>query len=452
MSQEEYMRKIAVLLTIVSLILVACGSSDDSEDKPGLSSANTRQRATGEVLQYTSQPEDEPVSNSINLPDTLIYTTANGLFRWDFENGDSPEQIAADVDPSNISWAPDGSFFIYGEYQGNTLMGVRYEIDSNERTELIPIQETRFGGRPDSWSIWNWSPDSKWFMLQGDGFNRPSQLVRADGTRPAIEVEGEFFPQLLWTADDQAIVYSFAPPTSSVREPTDLNLLTLYDLETGESQDIIDDIDVEPINNTTNSEEQSLLLREALETAGFSLVEPAYYLGSVAPSEYTISYPEDYYSMGRYDTPTYCDDWSIIQNDPDSGDTTVIYEAPDANTLSGLVQLGDNSLIFLKFYYPDCEFGPPVAELLRLMPDGTIELISNELASAADSDEFRGFWSGTSRFRVSPDKSHVLWLALDEYGLERTLNVTDLENMTSRPLTVNGEPLVDVVSMFWVAV
>ncbi|MCI0709758.1 MAG: hypothetical protein L0154_06300 [Chloroflexi bacterium] len=276
-------------------------------------------------------------------------------------------------------------------------------------------------------------------------------MVATDGSKQAISLGTNSFPSVLWASDGQAFSYTTGIFSSEVTDPH-IETVTLYNLETGESRDLTEDIDLDAINEAADVA-RILLLFEKIEEAGFSVVRPEYFslVENRTLPEYAVRYPEALYNPQDFNAPpTYCYEWAIEHNIPENGDSIVIYEASDTNNLSEPVKLDDNSLIFLKFYFPNCEFGTPVGELLRLMPDGTLELISNELASAADSDEFRRFWSGQTRFHVSPDLKHVLWLSFDKYGLERTLNVTDLETMTSRTVDVNGEPLMDVVNMFWV--
>lgn len=443
------MRKFAMLFIMISLVIYACDSPEKDGVEPRLQAPNDRR--TSESLSNVSvEAQDTTVSESVNLPDTLIYTTYNALYRWDFEESASPVEIASDIDPTNISWSPDNSFFIYGEHRGDTELLIRYDIASAEQTELLDLERSQFGGLRASWDAENWSPDGQWFVLYDFGPNQEVRLVAADGSKRAISLGTNSFPSVLWTADGQAFSYTTGIFSPEVTDPQ-IEEVMLHHLETGGSRDFTEDIDLDAINEVTDAA-RILLLIEAIEEAGFSVVRPEYFslVENQTLPEYSVRYPEAIYTQDFNAAPTYCYDWAIEQNNPDNGDTIVVYETSDTNNLSAPVKLADNSLIFLKFYFPDCEFGTPVGELLRLMPDGTLELISNELASAADSDEFRGFWSGQTRYRVSPDLSHVLWLSFDKYGLERTLNVTDLETMTSRTVDVNGEPLMDVVTMFWV--
>ena len=432
------MRKILVLLVALSLTITACDALESDEKK------------SGNEHPAPASDENETASEPFDLPDTLIYTAHNGLFRWDFEENDQPELIASDIDFNNISWSPDKSFFIYGVSQGNRLMGMRYDIDSGESIEVAVLVENLLDREINPWGIRNWSPDGSWFLLDGPGFDHPSMLISSDLSQQPIALENNFFPQVVFTEDNQAIAFGISSTFGVEPGAPELGFLEVYDLQNGEKEELSDILDSKAFDDLRDFQHAYVVLYDELRDAGYRLMDYPYTLQTFAPPEYYVTWPETFMQPGFNSPPIFCNDWKIDHYDETTENSETIYETSDTSHLSEPVSLEDGSLIFVRFYYPNCEFGTPVAELLRMMSDGTIEVISNKLASAADNDEFGGTFPGAYRFAVSPDMTYVFWMSFDRYGLERTLNVTDLETMTSRVVTIEGEPLMDIVRMFWI--
>lgn len=436
--------KVAMLAIMTSFVLLACSMSDDNSENQPVES--------GEVMSSQSQ-------SAVNLRNTLIYTTLDGrLYRWDFEENSGPTEIADGIDPQTLAWSPDRSVMIYGKYEQDTVIVMSYDVASNTSTELITIGLSYVNGRANPWYVWNWSPDGEWFVLSTLFSMEQSLvsigLVSIDGSQHSIAIQGPN-PRVLWTNDGRAVVYyqefSAGPVPGQEVPPLWLaGSFFVYDLTTGAREDITDQIDMETLNSMVDLEQRRTALYDMIRAAEAPIVGPEIIFENDLVKDYHIPRPETFLSEPEFRAvPTFCHEWTIEHIDPDTGDSTVIYEAPDANYLSTSVQLADDSLLFLKFSFPDCEFGAPVGELVRLMPDGTLQVIADELASAADNDQIGGLWYAEERFRVSPDLSHVIWMSFDKWGLESTLNITDLETMASQVIAVNGEPLKDVMNMYW---
>ncbi len=143
-----------MLFVMISLVISACNSPEKDNDEPRLQAPNDR-RTSESQSDVSVEAQDITVSEITSLPDTLIYTTYNALYRWDFEKTNSPVEIATDIDPNNISWSPDNLFFIYGEHQGDTELLIRYDLASAQQIELLDLQRSQFGGLRASWNAEN---------------------------------------------------------------------------------------------------------------------------------------------------------------------------------------------------------------------------------------------------------------------------------------------------------
>ncbi len=472
--------KLLSVILLISLFVAACGGDDADTNSGGQSLEGARE----ENIQPTDTPapteetavvevtEDEAttvpqITNQWDLEDIVVYTTDRTLYVWDFAQHEAPQAIAYDVDESNVSYVPAKNSLLFGAWDDSHFWVNLLSLETYEVQSLIDIGRSFAPGREVGWYVQSWSPDGNWFVMSSWDFDLPLGIVAADGSGYLIRLEDNIFNSM-WTTDNELILAVNDPTTMGYSEiPTIPKLQEIVKLDpaTDGRVDITDQIDIEHINSATDYSDQFNFFYQELADSG---IEMPYALRSTSEDEeeepedfYFIKMPEGLYeNFGPNSTPVYCREWQIVKWNPANGSPygddadmrfgEILYLDEEAAILSNLKTLSDGSVVFLRIYYPNCDYGTPMGELIHLKPDGDMTIISDKLAHAGDSSAFQGWLRGsTSRFVVAPDETHVLWLESDGIGLNNTLYLTDLASLKTEPLKVDGQLIEGIVSLFW---
>lgn len=401
------MKRLGLLLIIMLLILAACGQEKEASVE---SSNSSPRRADAE--QNTNQSADTTPAMDLwaNVTDDLAFVQGQALYVQRAAQAE-PQQIAAAIFPPTLALTPDTQFIVY-----NAIVSVRSRYLTVANVETLETRQV-YRSTGDFSFFGGVSSDGQWATI----FNFPSMyVVSIDGlTTHRIASIQNFGVTPFWLEDNTLlVVIQQNGVTQEVRR---------FDPVTGEDISITDQAATNigeaalPIGTGIAafmtfqgviSQELGVNLQGAIDPNAEDL-EPA--INLVGPP------------VNTQGTPELCGTWQITREDPmSSAEPDELLSIRDTVFLTNNLTLEDGSLVFVRWYFEDCNSSMMQAALMKLSPDGETTVLTDAI-DPGTSPNLGFFFADTGpRVTYTSDGRYAVWIGggLDEG--ESSINITEL--------------------------
>ncbi len=415
------LRLIGLFLVLV-LAMVACGGDDDeaSLSSGSSDSARSNNAQTGSETQETNVSDLtgwnlEPIEG---LEDDLVFVQGRTLYMTHFD-GDEPTMIAEEIFPPTLGISPDGTSITYNDLLSRTDRFMTLaSLETLESVQLVDSQGD-FGG------FGAWSPNGEWAFV----FSFPRFFVaKVDGTQ-TYSMESFQNQNLItfWLTDNTVLLIV-------QNNNTNVNFVRRFDPEADEDIEITEDNQQALIEAWNAASAFRAPLDDGLhfqQLVAELLGEPLVFavdLEAENPPAINVIGPPPPAPGGGGGAPQLCVDWEIQRQEIALGvDPETVYVARDTLFISNLSVLDDGTLIFLRWYFPECGQRNHVANVMRITPDGTAEVLADAVDPSTSQNY--GFFFGDvgAHLSVSTDGQFAVWIGGGLDAGETTLNLINLE-------------------------
>lgn len=432
----KFYRSLWVIGLAVTMIISACGGSDD--ETRGLESARENQTNTPSAI--VENTEDTDAVTSSTPTGVMIILSQEILYRWDL-GAESPEVIATDVSEDNMVLSPASDSVFYVVREDGAAVLYRADAQTGETERIYELGRLRFRTELQ-WQMGNWSPNHDWVILTSFDFGTGPTLISTAGTADAV-VLSQNFVNTLWLDDGRIVIYEqnfqgFDENTDPGAFPPIVSL-TIIDPESGERLEPEWVSDLEEINSF---EAFLATLAENNMNVTFSTPDEVASL----PGRAQIDFGDGGFFSGGGE---FCFPLSISQIGANE-QREIIHERDDVFTFLDLHEVGDGSLIFGQIRYPNCTLGTPTGELIHLQPGQEPEILTDQLTSQLDQNGFNDrFFDVNQRLTVSPDTQHVAWIQTTPRGDQSSLVIWNVASNEITPVSFDI-PEFRPRRIFWV--
>lgn len=419
--------KLVLFLVVMILMVSACGGDDDPQVEGSTSNNNENSSESNAEDQNISNPitntDDQDAVGFEALDDTddwLLYVEGTTLYLTRF-NGDDPTFIAEYVHPPTVTIAPGASQFSFTAGERRRSLSLVDVETANVDATLRVSSEYGFMGP--------WSPDGEWMMV----FNFPSAyLARTDGSESyrVGGVQNTGFANF-WLADNTLLTIE-TPNNTGVADVKHIDPATGDEFEIEESveQDII------LAFNNQQDLEGVIAFQETVSTGlGVDLSAP-FVLDPEATPIININAPP----ANAQGVPDRCGTFEIQERplDLDAQPTTLL-SVEGTVFITNQTRLNDGTVLFVRWYFENCDSADMRAAIMRVDPDGNVDVITDEVDPGTSPNLSFFFGDTGNRMSVSSDQNYIVWSG---GGLEAgvaTLNVTHLGTLETTVLIRNEQ-------------
>lgn len=406
-SKQRHMHTVFLLL-LAMLGLVACGGEDDDANTQAVISdsenADSTERAVAEVV---------PLSESLlKFEGRIAVVRGTTLLVHDLSNTTTVE-LFEDVHPQTIRWITLGQDRVF--FNAGSARNRLYEIvavgDTLQVAEVVRV--------PSEFSFpISLSPDGNWVIVAGF----PStQLGRTDGSNERYTlVDQAEFGFTLWLEDNRVLVLTTNDGNTFVGE-----VVNPTDRTQNEDIDASTVVDIIELTLNSNIPADVLTLNELTQTNfGVGLAYVPATLEQVG-TDFAVNGPAALNGAAFTGDVPLCEPWDLQRVQPD-GTVETLLNMTDTLFLVNPYQLEDGTVFVEHWYLEDCEVDQRFVDLLRITPDGEVDVIipnmnpSQGIAYAS--------WLGrvANRTQLSPDGTAIAWLGGDIADGYTTVNIHDI--------------------------
>lgn len=433
---------------IVSVMVVSgltgCGSTSSDSEKIGLESARDSNSRPVNTTAEDVGAADEMTAEQLNLEDTLVYTTELGLYLWDLDQTE-PEKIDLRVDPNRVYIDPLQDYLVVGSADDSSFQLYKIDVATHQSTAIVQLSNFSFFPR---WSIQSWSPDGEWILINAANVGAPLGFVKVDGSlESAIKIADDWRPTY-WTTDNKLVLIETEDQFRTAEHRfLQIEGIKLLEPASDEIEDLTTQIDLDFLNGAQDRNEQYDRLVDTLDEFDIRF--------AVAPSETSSTRVAIQRANPESETNLYCSTWRIGEWAASQGfadePTRILHEFENTALLTQFNQLVDGSVLFIRGWYPDCQYGTPKGELIHMQTDGTYEVLTEHIISAGDASAFNGYLDSI-RYLVAPNSEAIIWIHQGENGVpeEQALYVTDFASGITAPLLIGDESIHSIEEILWI--
>jgi hypothetical protein len=345
--------------------------------------------------------------------DALFFSQGDTLYVTFFD-GQEPELVTEFVAPPTVALTPDTTRVTFVAFQSRGRRPSLKVVDSatlDVQTAVRISSQYGFMGP--------WSPDGGWFVL----YNFPNVfLVRADGSQDLqigrLAGTAQVFTPV-WLADNTLVVVD---QNQGGQQP--VGTVHRFDPAAGEEMEVPEEVQGMFLDIAAHLEgvAQQIAAEGAVMDA-FG-VGPAYTLDFDGPPLFNLSGPPP----DALGVPEFCGTWEVQQQEVQLGaEPVTLYSVGDTVFLSNLNVLDDGTVLFLRWYFEDCDHMRFRAALMRIKPGDEPEVLAHDVDVGASSNLGYFFADTGNRMAVSSEGRYVVWIGGGIETGETTLNLIDLE-------------------------
>lgn len=435
-----------VIFAAILFTMSACGGDDDvgvqgsgnnaASQNQDDSLEEIRDNVYSSPLAALSSPLDdiETARWTFNVPNEnyivpeadieygFVFAVNRGLLFGQF-NGQAATPLSERIVTDSVSALPDGRII----YRGHG------DVSRNSIVIHDPYMDAVVGEylSVNDGQILNWNADGTWLTFRDDDVF----VAAADGTFTSEPLKN--VDESIWL-DDDTLLYTVEDDDGAIVSVMRYSPVAKTSAELR--------LDFDPANDNL------LSLEDDIRELGYRYASPTIFELTSATAD-----GDTRYSVRPPDTPSalgICDEWRIEKTDLENGEREYVYTADSTHALTNLNVLPDDSVLVLRWFRDECAFSNPIqTQLLHLMPDGTVELITDSILASTNQVQplaLERFYS------VSPDGRYLMWIGRDG-GLEddTTLEVLDLETgiqkrVAQMPLRATGGYNILILTVAWV--
>lgn len=412
-------------LMVIILILSACGG----EDEPTTEGSNT---TSNDIPSPQSSARDQNISNPIantstqaqvgfgTLEDTndwLLYVEGDSLYLARFD-GSEPTLISEFVHPPSVVIALGGGQVSYnaGERRRSVYM---MDLETLEVNGSIRVSSQFAAMGP-------WSPDGQWMTL----FDFPAVYVADTSATDKFRVgsiQNSAYAQF-WLADSTLLTIE-TPNGTGVTDVRHIDLTTREEIEIDEAseQNIIFAFNNQPDLAGTVAFQETVSSELGVAVANPIVLDPeTTNINVVAPP------------ANNQGVPDRCGTFEIQEQPLDTdAEPTTLATIEESVFITNQARLDDGNILFVRWYFENCDSVTMRAALMRLDPDGSLDVITDELDPGTSPNLSFFFGETGNRVSITSDQNYVVWFGGGFSADEATLNITRLDTMETTVLKRN---------------
>ncbi len=424
--------KLLALMIICAFIVGAC--QNDNSNEP-TSNGNKLGAATSEVVAEDGISKlFAPEIGGLNLPHLeelngrLVFSYQNALYIGGFN--DDTKLIASNVLAENVYLAPNSESLVYIAKEENNFKLILVNLKTLEAHNLYDFPAG------NQWFSVDWSLDSNWIAFTHaktpppydliashlaeslPPYSDPNFLVLIDVNMASAKNTEISIYSTAWLSDGTLLVTTLPYTGGNLEEK-----VFQIDPETSEARDIGYQGFVWEIFEGITDLATWQSAQASLQALGLNLAPPK---TPALNSKFAVSPSQDRYvsttEIGNTPSGGSCKQLGlVIKGITISMVPEIVYqtEQPNGLNVNSLKWLEDNSIFFALQTSQTCESIPDGAILMRVVPDGETETITENLA-----------YSQGQPYTISPDGRYVAWVGIDREAGLSFLGITDLQNGT----------------------
>ncbi len=262
--------------------------------------------------------------------------------------------------------------------------------------------------------ILSWSPDKTWIVIEET--NGRAILVNLTDGEIRDSVLGVDKNTMAWLMDGR-FIFLVGDPLTGLMSP-----IFLYDPESNFGEPLFD-IDTQAGSGLFQS---IVLFENELAALDFELSQSVNYIEPIDAFDdgtlLFVSFPEAHVQGDL------CSIWYIDRYLPTSGEQQLVLNMDNTQALDAVQALNDGSFLFLRWFKPNCDVNQPLtAELIRVLPDGTQEILTNTITYPATLID--PYEVNQSVYTISPNQRYVAWIETSETNFN-SVSIWDLASAT----------------------
>jgi hypothetical protein len=403
----------------------ACGG----KDKASVEGSNTNNDRDSSQNSAQDQNISNPIADTASLEavgfetledtsDWLLYVEGDSLYLARFD-GSEPSLVSEFVHPSSVALSPNGEQLSYnaGERRRSVFLT---DLETLEVVGSLRAS-SQFGG------MGPWSPDGQWMTI----FNFPAIEVADTAATNSIRVGGVqnvAFAQF-WLADSTLLVIE-TPNSTGVTDVRHIDPATGDEIEIDEAaeQNII-----LAFNNQPDLASAIAFQETVSTTVGVDLANPTILDPNGPPNINIIAPPAN-----NQGVPDRCGTFQIQEQPQDvDAQPTTIATVEDSVFITNQARLNDGTILFVRWHFENCDSVTMRAALMRLNPDGNLDVITDEIDPGTSPNLSFFFGETGNRVSISSDQNYAVWFGGGFAADEATLNVTRLDTLETTVLKRN---------------
>ena len=411
--------KLLLFLTAMILAISACGSKEEAT----VAGSNANNSAS------QNNAQDQNISNTTNqeaagfeaLEDTddwLLYVEGESLYLAHFDGSD-PSLVSEFVHPPTVATTPSNTHvaFTSGERRRSLSM-VDLEtlnIDGSLRVS------SQFG------FMGPWSPDGEWMVV----FNFPSVYLAPTDASESYRVgaiQNVAFAQF-WLQDSTLLVIE-TPNATNVTDVRRIDPVTGDEIEIDEAteQNLILAFNNQPDLAGAIAFQETVSTALGVDVANPIILDPDAipFININAPPANAQGVPDRCGTFEIQDQPLELD-----------VEATTLATVEESVFITNQARLNDGTVLFVRWYFENCDSVTMRAALMRLDPDGNLDVITDEIDPGTSPNLSFFFGETGNRISVSSDQNYVVWFGGGFSADEATLNVTRLDTLETTVLLRN---------------
>lgn len=395
-----------LMISILLLTVVACGG----DDEPSVESSNTSPRRATTSQNNTTTDTTSDVDLWSTIADDLVFVQGQTLYVQRAGQTET-QSIAPTIFPPSLALTPDGQYIAYNEI---VSIRSRYMTLTDVET-LTPRQLYRASG--DFAFLGPLSPDEQWVII----FNFPSMyLANMDGvTNHRVASIQNFGVTPFWLEDSTLLVIT--QQNGAAQEVRRYDPVADEDIPIVEqAASAIGETVAAGLNGVFAFVPFQELVRQELgvDLQGAFVPDPE----NPTPVINLVGPP-----TSAQGTPDICGTWQLIREIPTAdAESEELVALRDTVFLTNNLTLADGSIVFVRWYFEDCDNTKMRAALLKFTPDGETETIVEGI-DPGTSPNLGFFFADTGpRIAYSSDGQYAVWIGGGLDQGESSINITDL--------------------------
>ncbi|MCB9436797.1 MAG: hypothetical protein H6673_07350 [Anaerolineales bacterium] len=394
------------MVVILLLTVVACGN----DEEPSVESSNTSPRRATTSPNNTTTDTTSELDLWPNVIDDLAFVQGQTLYVQRAGQTET-QSIAPMIFPPSLALTPDGQYIAYNEI---VSIRSRYITIADVET-LEPRQLYRSSG--DFAFLGPASPDGQWVII----FNFPSMyLANIDGvTSRRVASIQNFGVTPFWLEDSTLLVV--IQQNGAVQE------VRRYDPTADEDIPIVEQA-ASAIGETVaaglNGVSAFVPFQDLVHQELGVDLQGAIQLNTENPIPVINLVGPPANAQG---IPAMCGTWQITR-ETTAVDTQIeeLLTVRDTVFLTNNLTLADGSIVFVRWYFEDCDNAKMRASLVKLTPDGETETIIEGI-DPGTSRNLGFFFADTGpHIAYSSDGQYAIWIGGGLDQGESSINITDL--------------------------
>lgn len=395
-----------LMISVLLLTVAACGG----DDEPSVESSNTSPRRADTSQTNTTTDTTSNVDLWPYISDDLVFVQGQALYvqRAGQTEGQS---IAPAIFPPTLALTPDRQYIAY-----NAIVSIRSRYLTVTSVETLETRQL-YRSSGDFSFLGPLSPDGQWAII----FNFPSMyLANIDGvTSRRVASIQNFGVTPFWLEDSTLLVVS--QQNGAVPEVRRYDPVADEDIPIVEqAASAIGEMVTAGLNGVSAFLPFQELVQQELgvDVQGAFAPDPE----NPAPVINLVGPPPS--AQG---TPEICGTWQVVREIPTTdAQPEELLSLRDTVFLTNNLMLDDGSIVFVRWYFEDCNNTKMRASLLKLTPDGETETIIEGI-DPGTSPNLGFFFADTGpRIAYSSDGHYAIWIGGGFDQGESSINITDL--------------------------